>query len=147
MPLQSDPKLVELATSVANSNSLEPALVCAIIEQESGWDPWATRYEPRFQVKYIDSLHLDWIEAHGRATSFGLMQCMGEVLRELGYKGTFGAFLDDPVLHINLGCKHFLNKLHRADGKEWDALQFWNGGGNPQYANQVIARKKNYAKP
>ena len=34
-------------------HALWPDLVCAIIEQESAWNPWALRYEPSFYAKYI----------------------------------------------------------------------------------------------
>jgi soluble lytic murein transglycosylase-like protein len=46
-PLQ----LVVLARKAASAQSLDAALVCAVVEQESGWNPWAMRYEPAFFVK------------------------------------------------------------------------------------------------
>jgi soluble lytic murein transglycosylase-like protein len=42
-----DKNLVLLARR-AEEEGLEPALVCAVVEQESNWNPWAIRYEPRF---------------------------------------------------------------------------------------------------
>lgn len=45
--------LVTLARKAAASQSLDPALVCAVVEQESNWNPWAMRYEPAFFSKYV----------------------------------------------------------------------------------------------
>jgi soluble lytic murein transglycosylase-like protein len=44
-------QLVTLARKVAAAQSLDPGLVCAVVEQESGWNPWAMRYEPAFFSK------------------------------------------------------------------------------------------------
>src|SRR6202795_1782946 len=52
VPLQ----LVLLARRAAAAQSLDPALVCAVVEQESAWNPWAMRYEPLFFAKYVASL-------------------------------------------------------------------------------------------
>jgi hypothetical protein len=67
-------QLLVLARKAAAAQSLDPALVCAVVEQESAWNPWAIRYEPLFFAKYLA----------------------------------------------------------------------WNGGGNPAYPAQVLARKSHY---
>jgi soluble lytic murein transglycosylase-like protein len=46
-------ELVALAQRAAEAHALWPELVCAIVEQESAWNPWALRYEPAFYDKYI----------------------------------------------------------------------------------------------
>jgi Transglycosylase SLT domain len=46
-------ELVALAQRAAEAHALWPTLVCAIVEQESAWNPWALRYEPAFYDKYI----------------------------------------------------------------------------------------------
>ena len=56
-----DAKLVALAQRAAEAERLEPALVCAVVEQESGWNPWAIRYEPAFFAKYVAPLYLSLI--------------------------------------------------------------------------------------
>ena len=48
------PQLIALAHDAARSFSLWPELVCAIVEQESSWNPWALRYEPAFYARYIE---------------------------------------------------------------------------------------------
>ncbi len=46
-------QLVALARRAAAAQSLDPALVCAVVEQESAWNPWAIRYEPLFFAKTL----------------------------------------------------------------------------------------------
>src|SRR6267142_5325096 len=51
------PEIIELARRIAAAHGLEPALVCAVIEQESAWNPWAVRYEPGFLSRYVAPLY------------------------------------------------------------------------------------------
>ena len=46
-------ELIALARRAAETHALWPQIVCAIVEQESAWNPWALRYEPAFYEKYI----------------------------------------------------------------------------------------------
>lgn len=137
-------ELVQLAKQTAAKYGLDPVLVCAVIEQESSWNTWASRFEPRFLARYVQPLGLsDLTETQLRSFSFGLMQLMGEVARELGYKGPLTQLCDPPV-GLVLGCQHLANKLKVAGGDVPKALLLWNGGGNPAYPDQVLARMDNY---
>src|ERR1700735_2808441 len=82
----SNGQLVILAKQTARSHGLDPAVVCAICEQESAWNPWAIRYEPAFFAHYIapqlGAGQISNTEAQARAFSWGLMQVMGQVARE-----------------------------------------------------------------
>jgi soluble lytic murein transglycosylase-like protein len=73
-----DGKLVALARRAAEEEGLDPALVCAVVEQESNWNPWAIRYEPLFFAKYVAPLYTNnkvgATEAYSRGISWGLMQ-------------------------------------------------------------------------
>lgn len=139
------PSIVALAKQKAQDYGLDPTLVCAVIEQESGGDPWAIRFEPAFYEKYVASMGLNPTEAYSRSFSFGLMQVMGEVAREVGFKGKWLSALCDPETGIDVGCRVLKLKLQKAKGDVARGLQFWNGGGNPDYASQVMARMGNYA--
>src|SRR5690348_850750 len=83
----STPELIALARAAAERHHLNAQLVCAVIEQESGWNAWAIRYEPAFYERYVapqrtsGALTSD-TEARARAFSWGLMQVMGQVARE-----------------------------------------------------------------
>lgn len=83
------PNLLTLAHKAATAQSLDPALVCAVVEQESGWNPWAMRYEPAFFTRYVAPLYtnnkITATEAWARGFSWGLMQVMGQVARESGF--------------------------------------------------------------
>lgn len=139
-------QLITLARSVAQAHGLDDALVCAIVEQESGWNPNATRYEPAFYQRYILPMNLDELESTGRSTSWGLMQVMGEVARELHFTGAFAELLN-PSTGLEYGCIHFANKLKQAGGDKYGALLRWNGGGNKNYPQQVINRVSKYVVP
>lgn len=136
--------LISEAKTQASSAGLDPTLVCAIIEQESSWVPWVIRFEPAFLTKYILPQNLsDVTEQYARGFSWGLMQIMGEVAREHGYSGHLAALCDPPI-GIQWGIAHWKTKLTAAAGNISKALLLWNGGANPQYASEVLARVKNY---
>ena len=141
-------QLVALARKAAAAQSLDPALVCAVVEQESGWNPWAIRYEPLFFSKYVASLYtnnkISASEAYARGFSWGLMQVMGQVAREAGFDSLFLSALCDPEQGLTVGCKVLRKKLDAAASDTTRALLAWNGGGNPAYAAQVLARRPHY---
>lgn len=132
------PQIIDLVQR--KSGDIDAALICAIIEQESGFNPWAIRYEPAFFNRYIIPLQLTNItEAQARSFSWGLMQIMGQAARELGYSGHM-AQLSDPETNLFYGIQHFRNKMTIAGNDSRKALLLWNGGGNALYPEQVLAR-------
>ena len=134
-----------LAFKWAVKYGLDAAMVCAVIEQESGWIPWAMRYEPAFFDHYISSMTgLTATERTARATSYGLMQVMGQTARELGFSGRFLSELCDPDVGIDFGCRK-LQKEFATHGADESGLLAYNGGGNPDYGKQVLARVGTYA--
>jgi soluble lytic murein transglycosylase-like protein len=143
------PERIALARRIAAEHGLEPALVCAVIEQESAWEPWAVRYEPGFLSHYVAPLYtagkLSATEAYTRSMSWGLMQVMGQVAREYGFSGASLAELCDPGVGVEFGCRVLAARMVRARGDVTAALLAWNGGGNPDYSVEVLARKHNYS--
>ena len=141
-------QLITLARKAASAHSLDPALVCAVVEQESNWNPWALRYEPTFFSKYVAALYtnnkITATEAYARGFSWGLMQVMGQVAREFGFDALFLSALCDPEQGLAVGCKVLRKKLDAMAGDSTRALLAWNGGGNPNYAAQVLARRAHY---
>ncbi|MGA8074062.1 MAG: lytic transglycosylase domain-containing protein [Candidatus Acidiferrales bacterium] len=144
-------EFISIARSIAIHHELNPSLICAIIEQESDWNPHAIRYEPAFFAKYVAPLFTNNkiepatnTEAYARAFSWGLMQVMGQSARETGFTGQFLSELCDPVKGIETGCTLFAHKLVIARGNISQALQIWNGGANPDYATEVQSRMQNY---
>jgi len=141
-------QLLLLARKAAIAQSLDPALVCALVEQESGWNPWAIRYEPAFFSKYVATLYTNnkiaATEAYARGFSWGLMQVIGQVAREFGFDALFLSALCDPEQGLAVGCKVLRKKFDAMAGDTTRALLAWNGGGNPTYAAQVLARRARY---
>jgi soluble lytic murein transglycosylase-like protein len=133
-----------LARDAAARYGLDPALVCALIEQESAWDPHAMRYEPGFRALYVAPLRLAPSEEIARSISWGLMQVMGQVAREHDFDGKFLSALCDPATGIDVGCRVLGAKLAATQHDVLRGLQRWNGGANPDYAAQVLARTGNY---
>ena len=144
-------QLKAVARSTALQFGLDPALVMAVCEQESAWEPWAVRYEPAFYTRYIESMKLPATEKTMRATSFGLMQCMGQVAREQGYDAKYLTSLCDPANAIEQGCRKLRNCIQRERHEGGSsladlhaALLRYNGGGNLSYPDEVLARIPKY---
>jgi len=137
-------QLVALARTVAVQHSLTPSLVCAVVEQESGWNPYAMRYEPAFRTRYVAPLRLPVTEETARSISWGLMQVMGQVARENGFTGKFLPALCEPVTGLHTGCIVLGAKFAASSGDISRTLQLWNGGADPGYAAQVLARVARY---
>ena len=136
--------LVRQAILIAQQHSLDPALVCAVVEQESSWETYALRYEPAFRSRYVTPLGLSPTEEISRSISWGLMQVMGQVAREHGFSGKFLSALCEPAAGLAIGCVVLASKLSGANGDISRALSLWNGGANPNYAGEVIARVAHY---
>ena len=78
------------------------------------------RYEPGFLSRYIAPLYttgkLSATEAYTRAMSWGVMQVMGQVAREFGFKEASLSELCDPATGIEFGCHILAARLARAEG-------------------------------
>ena len=138
-------ELIEQVKYQARLIGVDPVLACAVAEQESNWDTWAIRYEPAFFTRYVASqVNLSDTERHARAFSWGVFQVMGQVARERGYTGDFLSSLCQPENGIAIGVKFLKHLLDISEGDEEKALLRWNGGGRPEYATEVLARKLKY---
>jgi hypothetical protein len=119
------------------------------VDRESTWNPWLLRYEPGFYEKYVQKLvdagtvH-DETEAHARSISWGLCQVMGEDAREMGYTGDL-AQLCDPSVGLEYGARLLLHEIQRSGANLTAALEHYNGGGNPNYAAEVLQLAQKYA--
>lgn len=130
----------------ARVHLLDSALVAAVCEQESDWNPWAVRFEPAFEARYIKPAlpQAPTTREMTLAMSFGLMQIMGETAIEFGYTGKFLSGLCDPDEGAEYGCRKLRRccDLHPNDVQ--GALLAYNGGSDVAYATQVIARMSKY---
>src|SRR5580658_985408 len=109
-------EIVALARTIASVHGLDSALVCAVVEEESAWDPHAIRYEPGFRASYVAPLNLPCTEEIARSISWGLMQVMGQVAREHGFQRPFLSALCDPSAGLTIGCIVLAAKLAAGGG-------------------------------
>lgn len=121
------------------------ALFAGWVHTESAWNPWAIRYEPAFYRRYVEPLpNLNLTEGKARATSWGLLQIMGQVAREFEFTPKYLSQLCDPATNLDLAAR-ILKSRHNLTGS-WDgALAAYNGGlgGNRHqpYRNQSYVDK------
>lgn len=144
--VQPPSQLVALAVQIARSEELDESLVCAVIEQESSWDPWAVRFEPEFERRYVHPSipSAPTTEELSLAMSWGLMQVMGKTARENGFQGKFLTGLCLPEPGVAVGCRILKKKLQVAEGDLVKSLLLWNGGTDHEYPSRVLARRVKY---
>lgn len=141
----------EIIHNNATNFNISADIIKSIIVKESGMKVFAGRYEKGFYKKLLEGKTLEELKGHIpktitreteyilRATSFGLMQIMGQVAREKGFACESLIELCKPELNIFYGCRHFKYLLDMKHGDIEKALLNWNGGGNPNYGKDVIA--------
>jgi soluble lytic murein transglycosylase-like protein len=151
-------------SAVATEFGLEPALVAAIVWQESSFCADAFRFEPDFWNRYLKKnpkyLHLN---PRRVSASYGLMQIMYPLVHEdkLADKDALPPeHLFDPAKNLITGCRHLRLLLGWALSKTAQdtdlalraALASYNGGRggndpskdsplrNGGYAREVLAK-------
>ena len=154
----SDSNYASLIERTAAQYRLPAELVRAVIRVESAGSTFAVRYEPGFFDRYVigkghkrfGSCSRD-TEERARATSYGLMQVMGQVAREEGFIGEFLTELCDPAVGIDFGCRHLARHARTFTTPDygWDAVcAAYNGGAgavrgpgqfrNPDYPAKIL---------
>lgn len=101
MPVTPPPKLEKAVDAAAERNHLDPALVQAVIQTESGWNPYA-------------------VSPKG---AFGLMQLIPSTAERYGVGNVF-----DPVQNINGGTHYLRDLLDRFHGDLKKSLAAYNAG-------------------
>lgn len=110
--------LIEKITIFARKHSLPPEIVYGVCVQESRLIPIAARFEPGYRWLYkveevCPPLCSKATEKNLQMTSFGLMQVMGAVYREYGYKGWLTALFNDTESQLEYGCRHLARKVKK----------------------------------
>ena len=138
--------LQQLAVAAAHNHGIDPALVQAVCHHESdNWNTWAVRNEPAFRKKYVDPLpNLTETERATRSMSYGLMQVLGQVAREYGFKGDYLTELCDPLIGLEYGCRKLAHCLDKKNGNISEALLMYNGGSNLAYPDLVLRHYDTY---
>lgn len=146
--------------TIAKRFNLPLPLVVAIARTESGLNRYAMRCEPayrwlwdvqknapfeflagdRFDVRLppkrfpspsgISQL-TEWL---GQSTSWGVMQVMGALARQYGFRGQFPS-LSDPMLGAEIGCRHLVELRDRyLNGSGWRGVIAAYNAGSPRLA-------------
>jgi len=138
---------------VAPGHGLEPDLVEAVVLTESSGNPFANKPETRYPYvmnvrtwkpfrqltpdeRIAASAPVDFPTLAGhrdqewqaQRTSWGLMQIMGAVAREHGFRGPYLVELVDVVANLQIGCRHLAGFLAWTKGDVDKALRAYNGG-------------------
>jgi len=137
----------EMITKIADATPFSPRMIEAICVVESAMNPWATRFEPRWRWFVSPKA---WSKRVGitertehvhQQTSWGLLQPLGAVCRELGYKGPLPA-LCDPCTGLTWGVTKLLDIKQRHPLYTIDQiLQSYNAGHPGTAAGKRYSRK------
>lgn len=129
-------------------------IVLSIIEVESSNNKDAIRFEPKLYERLLKMKKINGhvpnpptytTELISRATSWGLMQILGESARTLlNYKSRYLSSLLDIEINIANGCKLLYKYLEMSDFNYDEALLLYNGGADKTYPCKIneIANKK-----
>lgn len=132
----------ELIDRTALTYGLDVGLLTAQIEIESGFNPFAFRFEPGFWLKYLHNNPDAKGYAYGplAACSYGLLQILLETALEIGYDDRPERLFTASV-GLAWGAKYLQKCIHRSNGDYKIGLVHYNGAGPAAqaYAEKVYA--------
>lgn len=74
--------------------------------------------------------------------SWGLMQVMGAVARERGFRGLYLPQITDPTINIKYGVEHlWLYALNHGKKTLAQGLLSYNGGGDKEYPDKIVMKR------
>jgi hypothetical protein len=154
--------------NTAAAHGLPVELIAAIVEVESTNNQWAWNPEPAYRYLWdvkrnapFRSLNAAEVaskrppadfpalagdrdqEWWAQQASWGLVQVMGGVARECGFRGPYLTELCEPKTCLEYGCRHLAN-LHRRFYTRWG----WDGviaaynAGSPRFNGRVFENQQ-----
>ena len=141
---------LNLITFQSGIQGVDIFLVASIIQVESAGNECATRFEPKYNYIYKAKTYAEMnritvmTEIGQQKTSWGLMQIMGGVSRELAYEGPL-VKLCDPETNLKYGIMK-LRKFMEKYSETEDAIASYNAGSpikgtDGKYRNQDYVDK------
>lgn len=124
--------LSKLVASFSQQTGVDPHIALAMIEIESGNQPWTFRYEPNnawtyFPDRFSKALNLGLdSERVSQDTSYGLTQIMGSTARSMGFRD-YCSKLFRVDLNLFYGLSYLKKCLLRYDDL-FDAVASYNAG-------------------
>ena len=147
IPLTSVLQYKALAIKWAKQTNIPAALILAVIDQESGGNATARRYEKAYNPspRHAQAMEKAGIPLSVQKTSYGLMQMMFPVAWGYGARSTVE--LEYPDKAIRYGAAH-LGQLYAKNGKDIrKTAGAYNGAGpNSKYARDVLTLYNKYSK-
>ncbi len=109
---------LELIKKYASEYDLDNKIVYGVVMQESRGDQFAVRYEKHYKwiedpKKHKPNICSTDTEIELQKMSFGLMQMMGGVFRQLGFEGWLTKVMIDPYIQLDYGCRFLARKIKR----------------------------------
>lgn len=165
--------LMDLARGECRAQGVSLPLILGIIHTESSGDPWAYNPEPKWKYMWDcrkkrpfrattrleecseyppdDFFAMDPsvdpdAEWWGQQASWGLMQVMGAVAREMGFSGHYLTQLCDPEVNLRIGCAKVVRLLKTWGDPEMAACAYNRGSiaykpGTKEFVNQAYVTK------
>ena len=126
-------------------------IIIAIAKTESGYNPLAQRFEAAYPYLYSVRELADLVGCTkdtmtaAQKTSYGLMQPMGALCYELGFR-EWPARLFDVKVNLNYACKYIRQILDKGYTDPCDIYAAYNAGSvrksdNGNYVNQSNVRR------
>lgn len=150
-------ELYDILHKVCKKYDLQFHIIAGLIERESDWITYRTRYEPEFT--YLDEVHVNAVanrisretELRHQMTSWGLMQIMGGTSRGAGWGGPL-VRLCEPEIGIEYGCRYYKAVCSRFPAVDKQIATYNKGspvyiGGklaNQEYVDAVLGFSKKY---
>lgn len=110
-----DPALLGQIMAAAVAQGIDPALVLALIEIESGCNPFMTQVEATQRANLLFQRPEECspeMETLSQKTRWGLMQIRGSVARSLGFDGWLPQ-LAEPLFNVEIGAKYLKQLTER----------------------------------
>jgi len=144
-----------LITTTAQKFKIDPELVSAFCSAESAYNPLAVRFEPAYHYLVAPALWAKKVsisadtEMTFQKCSWGMMQVMGGVARDLGYKETLvGLTVAD--IGLMYGCMKLKKCMDKYPANLIFAIASYNAGSprfntngdlvNKAYVDKVLSK-------
>ena len=126
--------------AAARENSVPMTLLAGVIQEESRFDPWASRFEEQYMNSgRVRREAIQWSRAHrdvptalteraDRSRSYGLLQIMGETARTEGYDKRYLTELFLTSDGLRTGAHHLRLLLLRYPHDTLSAISAYNQG-------------------
>ena len=146
-------EIFDLCRVISKAHQVDPILVIAICGQESNYTPSSVRFEPKWNYlfeteKFARKLKITQAtEEQLQKFSWGIMQVMGSVARELGFDKAL-----PELIKADLGIYYGILKLSVLATKyknQTDQIASYNGGNatkvngiyrNHKYVDSILKR-------